>query len=170
VRILGLEPFGPRYRACLPDYPGDLLPLAAWSEDTPVLPFFESERSNLWGLFAPADVPVAEVVAGRSLDSLDRELGPFSQVVIWADIEGSELRMLQGAVSLLESGRVLGLNLEVRPVPFAAGWCVEEEVDAFLHRFGYARARVYAERGRGHHYDAIYVPVPAAGVSKQRHR
>lgn len=158
VRILGLEPFGPRYQACLPNYPGRLLPVAAWNEDAPALPFYESEGSNLWGLFAPADVPVAQVVAGRALDSLERELGPFTNAVIWADIEGSELRMLQGAAGLLASGRVLALNLEVRAAPFAAGWCVEAQVDAFLDQFGFARARPYPQQGGGHHYDAIYVP------------
>src|SRR5262245_10603708 len=146
VHILGLEPCAARYQDCLPSFPGRLLQVAAWDEDTPGLPFYVSEPHNLWGVFAPPEVSVTEVVAGRSLDSLDREYGPFDGVVIWADIEGAELRMLQGAEGLLRSRRVLALNLEVRPVPFAPGWCVEEEVDAFLGRFGFARARDYEER------------------------
>ncbi len=168
VRVLGLEPCAARYQACLPGFPGTLLKAAAWSEDVAALPFHVSEKDNLWGLFAPPDVPASEAVAGRSLDSLGREFGPFDRAVVWADIEGAELRMLQGAAGLLGSGRVLALNLEVRPVPYAPGWCVETELDAFLQRFGFARARPYNERGRGHHYDVIYVPAGLPPRVEQR--
>src|SRR5205807_7394605 len=64
VRVLGLEPYGPRYRACLPGFPGTLLRAAAWDEDVATLDFHVSEADNLWGLFAPPGVGVAEVVPG----------------------------------------------------------------------------------------------------------
>ncbi len=160
VRVIGLEPCRARFEACRPGYPGLLLPCAAWDEDVPALDFFASPVDNLWGLFAPPRLAPTEAVPGRTLDGLEREHGPFERAVIWADIEGAELRMLRGAAGLLASGRVLALNLEVRPVPYAGGWCTEDEVDAFLAGLGLVRARAYAERGRGHHYDVIYVPAP----------
>jgi hypothetical protein len=132
--------------------------LAAWNVEVDSLNVYVDERANLWGLFAPEHVPARNTVAGQSLDALSHQYGPFEKAVIWADIEGAELRMLQGATELLSSGNVLALNLEVRPTPYAQGWCVEAEVDQFLASYGYVRARDYEQQGRGHHYDVIYIP------------
>ena len=59
-------------------------------------------------------------------------------VFIWADIEGAELRMLQGATETLASGNVLGLNLELNPRNSFRGpeRCSADEVIDFLAPYG----------------------------------
>jgi hypothetical protein len=63
-------------------------------------------------------------------------------VFIWADIEGAELRMLQGATELLSSGKVLGLNLELCPQKMEKHWpgytgtrCTADQVIDFLEQY-----------------------------------
>lgn len=52
-------------------------------------------------------------VKTRSLDSLSEEFGPFTNIVLWIDIEHAELECLKGAKRLLESGQILMVNVEV---------------------------------------------------------
>jgi FkbM family methyltransferase len=63
-------------------------------------------------------------------------------VFIWADIEGAELRMLKGATSLLSSGKVVGLNLELCPQnaqkiypEYTGTRCTADEVIDFLGQY-----------------------------------
>ncbi len=63
-------------------------------------------------------------------------------VFIWADIEGAELRMLKGATSLLSSGQLLALNLELWPQNAQKIWpnytgerCTADQVIDFLSRY-----------------------------------
>lgn len=63
-------------------------------------------------------------------------------VFIWADIEGAELRMLNGATKLLSSGKVLGLNLELYPQNAQKIWptytgnrCTADQVIDFLAQY-----------------------------------
>ena len=51
-------------------------------------------------------------VETRTLDNLSKELGPFTNIVLWIDIEHSELKCLNGAKNLLESGQIRLVNLE----------------------------------------------------------
>jgi len=48
-----------------------------------------------------------------TIDHLDGVYGPFNKIFIWADIEGSESKLIQGAKEVLSEGRVIGLNLEL---------------------------------------------------------
>ncbi len=52
-------------------------------------------------------------VQTRTLDWLDEIYGPFQDAIVWLDIEGSELKALQGAPNLITSGRVMLWNLEM---------------------------------------------------------
>lgn len=61
---------------------------------------------------AGAGVDPIEVLT-VTLDYLDQQYGPFEDAVVWMDIEGSELRALQGASRLIASGRVMLWNIEM---------------------------------------------------------
>jgi hypothetical protein len=91
----------------------------------------------------------------RTLDSLSEEFGPFHNSVVWADIEGSEAEMLEGARNLLASGTILGFHLEVRPLPLYDGWCTGGDVDGILKEYGYER--VYRIKRASTHSDVGYI-------------
>lgn len=126
VRLLGLEPSPVGYAAAARRWPADgvLLNAAAWDADgvvtlhqahdmlhgTTFVSMEHSFRDDVSG--EPRDAVEA---AARSLDSLDREYGPFAEAVLWLDVDGSELRVLRGAAGLLARGAIVAVNVETRP-------------------------------------------------------
>ena len=96
-------------------FPGDLHPVALWDSDGEVRFFTpdDSPRSSSPAWEFTDETGVWTTVPCRSLDSLDGELGPFTNAVLWLDIEYSEVRALEGAAGLLGSGRVKILNVEL---------------------------------------------------------
>jgi len=60
------------------------------------------------------DAPCEDIpIQVYTLDTLSEKFGPFTNVVLWIDIEHAELQCLQGATKLLEAGQILMINLEV---------------------------------------------------------
>lgn len=57
---------------------------------------------------------INEHVMTVTLDWLDEQYGSFEDAVVWLDIEGSELKALQGASNLIASGRVILWNIEMQ--------------------------------------------------------
>ncbi len=96
-------------------FPGDLHPYALLDEDTNAILKTPGDRdisSSICRDMSDCNCINTHVVA-RSLDSLSEELGPFTNVVLWIDIEHAELKCLEGAKKLLESGQILLVNVEV---------------------------------------------------------
>ena len=140
-RIIGVEPHVGRYRNVVAKYPGTLLNLAVGSQ-AGVLhgylgkPKYPAGHSN-FKLAVEAGSEqhyVKHEVPCTCVDALDQEYGPFKNMLIWADIEGSELVMLQGATTALTTGRIVLLNLELLTL---VGWCQPSEVRAFLAQYDY---------------------------------
>lgn len=94
------------------------------------LPAFHAPANFAWIAF---DHQI-EVVK-RSVDSLCREWGLDHIDLLWADIEGSEARMLQGAAEILP--RVRLLYLEVWPAAMYEGQTPKAELLAHLHHEGW---------------------------------
>jgi hypothetical protein len=117
--------FEPNEEACRKQntelaFPGVVHPYALWSETadlTLMLPGgFDPKRASVCAPenrpdFAPeAVVKPFQKTIGKPLDSLSDLLGPFTNAVLWIDIEFAELAALQGATKLLD--QVLLINLE----------------------------------------------------------
>ena len=60
-----------------------------------------------------------------TLDQFDMNMGEPDRILLWIDIEGSELSALRSGWRLLASGRIRWINLEERRDGHcpAAGWC-----------------------------------------------
>lgn len=72
---------------------------------------------------------------------------------IWADIEGMELEMLQGATRLLKSGKVTGLNLEVRDKTI--GYPTFQDIKDFLKDYNFKPTK---DKLTSKHEDIIFIP------------
>ena len=89
---------------------------------------------------------------GWSLDDFD--IWAISQsniihdrILLWADIEGSELEMLRGGQELLRSGRVHWINLETRDHDDRPNRPTTLDITKFLHDFGYDPVHRYGVQG-----------------------
>ena len=96
-------------------------------------------------------------VKAWTLDEFDNHAGQPSRILLWMDIEGSELSALQSGERLLQSGRVRWINLEERRNGHcpAKGWSHPDELQTFLAAHGYRRAADYNRHPT--HQDVIYV-------------
>lgn len=115
VRVLGVEPNEDHATWQLDN---------GWPRGHPLLPAALTDADGLV-VFHPIegtsggtllDLPTElapRTVTGVTLDTLDREYGPFEDVLLWLDVEGSEAATLRGASGLLASGRVLAVSVEV---------------------------------------------------------
>lgn len=92
-----------------------------------------------------------------TLDEADIKFGNQDEILLWMDIEGAELAALMSGTSLLNSGRVKWINLEVRENPPWDQGCKASEVDSFLVLHGYFKVAEYNKHPHVGHYDVIYI-------------
>jgi len=90
-------------------------------------------------------------IATITLDEFDCACGNPERIILWADIEGMELRMLKSGPTLLSSGRVKWINLEEHLDNPKAN----KKVDKLLTKFDYSREVEYNKHPN--HQDVIYV-------------
>ncbi len=92
-------------------------------------------------------------VKTTTLDQLDRMYGRFKDAILWLDIEGMELRALQGAIGLLRRKAVRLINVEIR---LDSEETVGAAIKELLTSQGFYEV-FHWDRQSGNHYDAIYV-------------
>ena len=159
TRIIGFEANPENCRRLRDNgYPGELYNIAV-SDNNGELLLHEVQKGDL-SLYTNGDECPTVRVASETLDSLSARFGPFERAFIWADIEGAELVMLRGASGLFNSGKIIGLNMEVRDKPFANGWCSAEEVTEQMSLYGFKLLEEYGHvTGYVDYRDAVYVLV-----------
>ena len=149
MRVVGLEPNIDTFSERLDDYPGELYPWAIWS--TPCVKTLKSVirfpgRSSLLDPHSEWDgKPNFEVgntckeilVSCITLDQLDEALGYPKDVFLWMDIEGSELEALSGGCSLLASGRIKWIDMEVSHKTRRINEPDENSIEKFLGTYGF---------------------------------
>ena len=143
IPIIGLEPHPKRFSKCATGYPGTLLNAAVGETDCTVT------MQHIDGMLV--NFPRSHQRAGstiemncRSVDSLNKEYGPFHNAFIWADIEGAELLMLKGAQEMLKTGKIVGLYLEVWNIFQTEGWATKKEIEDFLRKYRFEQKKVVA--------------------------
>jgi len=131
--IIGLEPDPERYATLKETYPGTLLPFAV-SDKNGTLEFVKHPTSGYIAHEYPGLDEKFEVET-ITLDFLDKTYGPFDEIAIWADIEGSELAMLTGATDVLK--KVNWITVELHTGPKTKYWCKSYDVFNFLMELGF---------------------------------
>ena len=158
VFVVGLEPNERRFGKCRNGFPGKIIHAAAWNEDS----WLELQNIDGMSVAFPRDYqkgPSKITVPTRSLDSLEAEFGPWNNILVWSDTEGSELKVLEGSRKLLESGKISCLCLEVWNIFQAPGWCTYDELIEFLEPYGFEpRYRTEQKRDPWAVADVIFLP------------
>jgi FkbM family methyltransferase len=157
MAVCGCEPDPRQFAALEPRFPGRLLPVAIAEREGPAtlhLPTGDRKCCSLLPIgYADSQVEVT----CWTLDKFDREMNAPDRILLWADIEGSELTALRSGIRLLASGRVRWINLEERRpgAKTTAGWARPDEIRALLESFNYVRVADYNRHPT--HQDVIYV-------------
>ena len=104
-------------------------------------------------------------IQARSLDSLEKQYGPWNNIFLWSDTEGCELEILKGAIGLLESKKIIGMNLETWEYNQSKGWCSYKELVEFLKQYNfhpkYATWGINKDeviQSKSHFCDTIFLP------------
>lgn len=131
--IIGIEPDPERYNTLKDTYPGILLNLAV-ADEVGKLQFVKHPTSGYIAHGYPGldDVHEVETITA---DYLDTKYGPFDEIAIWADIEGSELNMLKGATEVLK--KTNWITVELHTGPKTEQWCKSYDVYKFLEELGF---------------------------------
>lgn len=143
INVFGLEPLTKSFIQQAPGYPGHIYPWGLWS----TAGFKKLQRTTDQGnsslmLFTPAlgrrmDRCGEDWIYCTTLDTLDKLVGCPKDIFLWMDIEGAEVEALKGGLSLLASGRVRWIFLEVGIVQRRIGEPTQSEVEALLGALGF---------------------------------
>lgn len=142
-QIIGFEPQHERYDMLIENgYPDKLIKCALGDIEGEIEGFMghEDGKSDFWldgGDTQGEGAYKKEVVKIRKVDNVIAEYCKDKKVFIWADIEGSELKMLKGATKNLENGTIVGMNLELWNKRIAPNHCTVTEVVDFLKKYNY---------------------------------
>ena len=158
MKVFGCEPLPHRYEKLAANgFPGPLENVAI-GEGEGVMPiYFHTQRRQIASMFAVRAANATHNVEVWTLDRFDEHMGKPDRILLWMDIEGSELTALRSGKELLASGRVHWINVEERlsgemPAP---GWCKPEDLHDYLTQSGFERAAEYNNHRT--HQDAVYV-------------
>jgi len=137
IEVHGFEPTLTLYDNAIKTYPGKAYNKAIGSECAQVKFYNDGPTSLAWNVRDKEDSYLIECI---TLDSFCKTNNIKSNVLLWADIEGSELNMLKGCKDLLERKAIDNIVLELWteiPLDRAESWCKDYEVIEFLEPYGY---------------------------------
>ena len=152
IRLFGCEPDSRQYEAIKENFPGTVWPVAISTQPEKTLHILSDVKQS-------SCLPISKAtgqmqVKAWTLDRFDEECGNPSNIILWMDIEGSELDALKSGHDLLSSGRVDAINLEVREDVPVEGWCTASEIKVFLSQYKYHPALKY--NNQRSHWDVIF--------------
>ena len=154
--IIGLEPDPVRYNNLKDIFPGILLNVAASDKNEEISGIYHNTSGFIAGGYPGYDE--FHTVKAVTLDSIYKEYGPFDKCSIWADIEGSELRMLKGATEVLK--KTDWITVELHTHPKTEEWCKSKDVYDFLENLGFTtNTKMKPETEHDSCYDATFVRI-----------
>lgn len=158
LRVFGCEPHPDTFESVLRSgFPGPLANVAIGEAEGETQLFDVADDPKRASLLPIADGVSQHSVKVWTLDRFDLQMGSPQRILLWMDIEGSELSALRSGARLLASGRVRWINLEERrngDRP-ATDWADPAELHALLTSFDFVRVADYNRHPT--HQDAIYV-------------
>lgn len=146
MTLYGCEPHLEEYQGLLPHFKGQLWNIAI-SNITGSRPIFKSKLGQGGSSFYGHGISVTQEVETWTLDQFDKACGCPEKILLWMDIEDSELDALQSGINLLKSGRIEWINLESRNVPSMPGRVCTQDLVDFLKPFGYYKVIRYNVQG-----------------------
>jgi FkbM family methyltransferase len=158
MHVFGCEPHPAQYEKLLKDkFPGPLAKVAIGENEGIATLHVPTHDLKCCSLLPVPYANATEQVKVWTLDRFDVNMGQPDRILLWIDIEGSELSAFRSGRRLLASGRVRWINLEERRDGHrpAAGWCDPKELHALLTSHHYIRVADYNRHPT--HQDAIYV-------------
>jgi len=162
--LFGCEPHPPTFKKVFSHFGGELHPVAIHStlRTTSVRSFSGLEKFGSHTILPGAGnrLEVIDNIPCWTLDEFDDRAGNPASILLWIDNEGSELDTLKSGPKLLNSGRVICINLEVRDESNVPGWPTARELAVYLKTIGYRHVHDYNNQKT--HRDAIYVPQGSA--------
>ena len=156
MKFLGFEPL-PDIVKGIKDYPGELREIAISDECGEGEIYVKNRHKDGTSVFPfNDDIKIRKILPVKT-DTLDNQIPKLDvfgkDVILWLDCEGSELRALGGAETLLKSIKMV--NVEMTPSPPSMYWPTPNEIHNVLHDAGFYRQCLHTMKGG--QYDAIYV-------------
>jgi len=159
-KIIGFEPQPERFEILKKhNYPGLLLPFPIGKSDRVLRGYmgYQGGKSDFrlidHNLYSQAYKKI--YIRTYTLDTLEKDFGPFDNAFIWADVEGSELAVLQGAKRLFQENKIVGANIEVRKNPLGPKGCTLSQILKFFKNKNFVSIKHIPTKT---HYDIIFVP------------
>jgi len=156
VECIGFEPDPEMYAYQKTRFPGVIYNEALWSSATELSLVIPGSNGNINHRCSSVCRDIEKerqaethTVAGWALDDLSAKYGPFRNAVLWIDIEFAELEALKGCARLLESGRVLLINLETYDHLYA-------EIEDYLTQYNFVATHKWNTRGQRGRFDMIF--------------
>jgi FkbM family methyltransferase len=113
------------------------------------------------------------IVDAVYLDSFTQTLPEFDACILKMDIQGGELSALKGAASLLKSGRIAIVYVEVMFVPLYEGAAMFDELSLYLREFNYKLYDLFdlhrAKDGQLRYCDAIFISETLRAMALDAH-
>lgn len=159
ARIIGVEPLKEHLRFLRKRdlFPGVLVDGALWSESGKGLlncNYEPDQRASLYGLVEQLPAGIVRLVERITLEDLHERTGPWEEpVLLWLDVEGSELEALKGG----DLSRFRWINVELWAFPMRLA-PVARDVDAHLHQAGWELFCWHTVGKEGSQVDAVYIP------------
>jgi len=135
--IIGLEPDATRYANLKDSFPGILLNLAVSDKNQEIFGIIHDTSGFIAGGYP--GYTETTMVNAVTLDSVYEKYGPADEIIIWADIEGSELKMLRGATEVLKKTKKI--IVELHTCPKTTEWCNSTDVYNYLINLGFVPDR-----------------------------
>lgn len=145
-RIIGFEACDTVYEKIKSEYPGELLPYAVGESMGTISGFQYKQGGKYVDSWQPAPVSVLKgaqknaavekVVTSVTMDHICTEYKITEPVILWVDIEGGELDMLRGASTVLSSGIISGMCIEIWSKQRYQTHKLKDVVD-LLSKYGY---------------------------------
>ena len=153
AEIVGFEPNPYSFSGLVGTFPGTLLNEALSDKDEVVDLHYRYSWKNGSSLYKPNEKRwTNSKINAHPLDSYSPS---GDSVLLWLDVEGHELKVLQGATAFLT--HVKAINIEMTGRPRAEGWASPLDVHKFLRRHGFYQVYTHTIRTCRGQFDAIYV-------------
>jgi len=159
IKIFGVEAAENRCKIIEKDFPGKLFNLALGNKNEDITMYVDpcgSGTDMVIGFEATCNIKEC-IVKCVTLDSFCNDNNITDNICLWCDCEGFELKILQGATSLLKAGAFSSILLELWKHPpveaLDPNWARDLDIITLLEEYDYE----LIEKTQGSKYDAVFM-------------